>query len=252
MLHQYLLATHLDDRCVTRLVDVDREPHADVVVVAWDLTGFEMKLIGWSAKRGGDRLGSAVEIEIVNRDVLNVTLRLVLLDFGVGIERVGAEATAKIDRAHSAEHLGIGRRRRKISRDSKHFDVDSVLDQRIPPGRASPVVFRLSTRKRNHVAKEVERAAVFFHRSRGRRDRRVGSRVPVHEVENTVTAGIHSGHEVGPGHGALGRVGSAETLKRALPSQLFEIRHLAFLHQPREDHRIHPIDAHDEDTRILC
>jgi hypothetical protein len=198
-----------------------------------------------------DRIGHRVEVAVLHRHQLVVGLE-VLLRRGrlVAVPVVGAVLATHVDRAHAGERLGPGGRRRVVPRNPVDLDVDAGPVEDVPEGDAAAIVDEFVSSKRDRVAKQLDAGnRLVARRPRRRRERLVGLGIPVDEVEHAVAPGVAPGDEVRPGHRALrGRAGS-ERLIGPLLRQAREVRHAPFAHQPVEDHRIHAVDAQDEDPR---
>src|SRR6202171_5148312 len=84
-----------------------------------------------------------------------------------------------------------------------------------------------------------------FH-SRGGEIKLKGFRIAVDEIKDAVPAGIHARNQVRPCHRALWRNAGRQTPERSLLGQPGEVRHLALRHELREQVRVEPVDAEDD------
>ena len=69
----------------------------------------------------------------------------------------------------------------------------------------------------------------------------------MNEVENPVSAGIHTGYQVRPGNRALRRDARPQKAESSFLLQQGEVGHLALLHVETQDPRVETIDPEDDD-----
>lgn len=90
-----------------------------------------------------------------------------------------------------------------------------------------------------------------FHASHGKiRLHRLG--VTVDEVKDAMTAGIHAGNDVRPGHRALRRNTATEFTETAVTLQLLEVGHAPILHVPTQELGVEAIDPQHDNLVGYC
>jgi hypothetical protein len=68
----------------------------------------------------------------------------------------------------------------------------------------------------------------------------------MNEIEDPVTARIHSCNKVGPRHWALRGDAGSERAKISLGLEFGEVWHFALSHEPMQELGIHSVDAQDD------
>ena len=244
-----VVAVDLEPGDVLLGVEVHGQTDHQEVVWSRELSGLQVKDVGRALEAGVDGVWHRVEVGVFHRHQLVVGLEVFHRRGRLAaVPAVGAVLAAQVDRAHPGERPGLGGRRRVVPWNPVDLDLDAGLVEDVPESDAAAVVDERVASQGNRIAEELDaRGRLAARRPRRRGERLVGLGIPVDEVEHAVAPGVSPGDEVRPGHRALRRGAGSQPLKGPLLGQTGEVGHAPFVHQALQDHRIHAVDAEDED-----
>jgi hypothetical protein len=117
-----------------------------------------------------------------------------------------------------------------------------VFVQNLPECGALSELFGTAAAERNSPIPEVDRVLRSFDTG-GREIESESLRVAMNEIEDPVTACIHSCNKVGPCHRTLRWDAGGERSKISLSLEFGEVGHFAFAHEAMQELGIHSVDA---------
>ncbi len=184
-----------------------------------------------------------------DRDVVDPAASAGFLDDGrrsAGVKVEDAIGPLEVGGVHAGQRSLPGRDGRIVRRHLEDRGRDAGILEDLPEGPDFTEVADLTGREGNDGLADPDglRGTRGFRRGE---DGEISSGITVDEIEDGVTARVHAGDEVRPGHGRLRRQACPERPKvAALGEEPGEGREPAFVHPPPRQDGIQSVEAEDD------